>query len=162
MTAQEAFSLRKKLIENNHSVKIEASGYSMFPFMRNGDVQTISPVPMEDIQIGDVVVYERNNNWISHRVIDIQTTNNETTLTLRGDTSQQIDPPVTKENYIGKTVSFERNGKTIILDEIQNFNRRVVRLGYFRIAFLIGIKRLLFKFKNLKVKISHFTNSFLK
>lgn len=111
MNTQEATSLRKQLIENNHAVKIVASGYSMFPFMRNGDIQTISPVPIEEIQIGDVAVFERNNDWISHRVIDIRKINNETTLILRGDTCIQIDPVVTKENYVGKTVSFERGGK---------------------------------------------------
>ena len=77
MNAEEALSLRKKLIENNHSVKVVASGYSMYPFMRPGDVQTISPVPMEEIKVGDVAVFERNNDWISHRVIDIQNNNNE-------------------------------------------------------------------------------------
>ena len=89
MTTQEATSLRKQLIENNHSVKIVASGYSMFPFMRNGDIQTISPVPIEEIQIGDVAVFEHNNDWISHRVVDIRKRNSETTLILRGDTSMQ-------------------------------------------------------------------------
>jgi signal peptidase I len=115
MNAQEATSLRKQLIENNHSVKIVASGYSMYPFMRPGDVQTISPVPIEEIKVGDVAVFERNNDWISHRVIDIQNNNNEITLILRGDTSIQLDPLVTKENYIGKTVAFERRGKTRLL-----------------------------------------------
>jgi signal peptidase len=162
MTAQETLSLRKQLIENKHSVKIEASGYSMFPFLRKGDVQTISPIPIEDIQIGDVVVFEQNNNWISHRVIAIQKTNNEISLILRGDTSRFLDPTVTKENYIGKTVSFERNGKTIVLDEIRNVSKRILRQGRLRVFMLVVFKKLLFKFKNLQVKISHFTNSFLK
>ena len=77
MNTEEALSFRKKLIENNHSVKIEAAGYSMFPYMLPGDEQTISPVPIEDIAIGDVVVFEHANKWISHRVISIQNNNNE-------------------------------------------------------------------------------------
>jgi len=115
MNTEEALSLRKKLIENNHSVKIEAAGYSMFPFMLPGDEQTISPVPIEDISIGDVVVFEHDNKWISHRVISIQNNNNEKTLILRGDTCIQSDPLVTKANYIGKTVAFERRGETRLL-----------------------------------------------
>jgi|LauGreDrversion4_2_1035121.scaffolds.fasta_scaffold776510_2 hypothetical protein len=62
MNTKEDLSLRKQLIENNHAVKIVASGYSMFPFMRNGDIQTISPFPLEEIQIGDVAVFECNND----------------------------------------------------------------------------------------------------
>ena len=104
----------------------------MFPFMRNGDIQTISPFPIEEIQIGDVAVFERNNDWISHRVIDIRKTNNETTLVLRGDTCIQIDPLVTKENYIGKTVAFERVGKVYEVGSFVRKNKRIVRLGSLR------------------------------
>jgi signal peptidase len=147
MTAQEALSLRKQLIENNHSVKIEASGYSMFPFLRKGDLQTISPVPIEDIQVGDVVVFEHINNWISHRVIAIQRTNNEISLTLRGDTCMQIDSPVTRENYIGKTVSFERAGKVFFIDSLRKKNNRIVLLGVIRGAPLYIIKMIIMKLK---------------
>ena len=126
MNTQEATSLRKQLIENNHAVKIVASGYSMFPFMRNGDLLTISPVPIEEIQIGDVAVFESNNDWISHRVIDIRKTNNEITLILRGDTCIQLDPLVTKANYIGKTVAFERGGK--VYEVGSKKNKRIARV----------------------------------
>jgi signal peptidase I len=132
MNTQEATSLRKQLIENNHAVKIVASGYSMFPFMRNGDVQTISPVPIEEIKVGDVAVFERDNDWISHRVIDIRNTNNETILILRGDTCIQLDPLVTKANYIGKTVGFEREGKTRLLHskKYKVISKVVLLLGF--------------------------------
>ena len=149
MNTQEATSLRKQLIENNHAVKIVASGYSMFPFMRNGDIQTISPIPMEEIQIGDVAVFERNNDWISHRVIEIRKTNNETILILRGDTCIQIDPLVTKENYIGKTVAFERVGKVYEIGSFKRKNKRIVWLGALRITPLFVFKMFAMKLKNI-------------
>jgi signal peptidase I len=149
MNTQEATSLRKQLIENNHAVKIVASGYSMFPFMRNGDVQTISPVPLEEIKVGDVAVFERENDWISHRVIAIRKTNNETTLILRGDTCIQFDPLVTKENYIGKTVSFERNGTVYSIDNFKNKNKRIVQFGKWRVFPLFAFKIFLQKAKSL-------------
>ena len=142
MNTEDAISLRKKLIENNHSVKIVASGYSMFPFMRNGDVQTISPVPIEEIKVGDVAVFERDNDWISHRVIDIRKTKNEITLILRGDTCIQIDPLVTKANYIGKTVGFERKGEEFLLDskKYKSISRFIflVGKGYSYFFYLAG------------------------
>ncbi len=153
MNTQEATSLRKQLIENNHAVKIVASGYSMFPFMRNGDIQTISPVPIEEIQIGDVAVFERNNDWISHRVIEIRKTNNETTLILRGDTCIQIDPLVTKENYVGKTVAFERGAKTINLNNRKIASKRIIQLGLVRCYFLFYFKAALFVASRIKRKL---------
>lgn len=149
MSTQKDSSLRKQLIESDHSVKIVASGYSMFPFMRNGDIQIISPVPIEEIQIGDIAVFERNNVWISHRVIDIQKTNHEITLILRGDTCIQIDPLVTEENYIGKTVAFERNGKVYHLDAFERKNKRIVWLGAIRIAPLLFLKVLLIRLERI-------------
>ena len=148
MNTQEATSLRKQLIENNHAVKIVASGYSMFPFMRNGDVQTISPIPIEEIKVGDVAVFERDNDWISHRVIAIRNTNNETTLTLRGDTSIQLDPLVTKANYIGKTVAFERGGTVYSIDNFKNKNKRIVQFGKWRVLPLFAFKIFLQKAKS--------------
>lgn len=149
MNTLEATSLRKQLIENNHAVKIVASGYSMFPFMRNGDIQTIGPVPIEEIQIGDVAVFERNNDWISHRVIEIRKTNNETTLILRGDTIIQLDPLVTKANYIGKTVSFERSGKVYEVGSFKRKNKRIVLFGKLRVLPLFAFKIFLQKAKSL-------------
>ena len=153
MSTQKDSSLRKQLIESNHSVKIVASGYSMFPFMRNGDIQTISPVPIEEIQIGDVAVFERNNVWISHRVIDIRKTNNETILILRGDTCIQIDPLVTKENYVGKTVEFERGAKTINLNNRKIASKRIIQLGLARCYFLFYFKSALFIASRIKRKL---------
>ena len=153
MNTQEATSLRKQLIENNHAVKIVASGYSMFPFMRNGDLLTISPVPIEEIQIGDVAVFESNNDWISHRVIDIRKTNNETTLILRGDTCIQIDPLVTKENYVGKTVAFERGAKTINLNNRKIASKIIIQLGLARCYFLFYFKAALFIASRIKRKL---------
>jgi signal peptidase I len=152
MNTQEATSLRKQLIENNHAVKIVASGYSMFPFIRPGDVQTISPVPIEEIKVGDVAVFERESDWISHRVIDIQNKNNETTLILRGDSCIQLDPLVTKANYIGKTVGFERKG---ITHDIQNANRLIVFLGISRNIFLYLSKRTYFRLMYIKSGIKN-------
>lgn len=149
MNTKEDSSLRKQLIENNHAVKIVASGYSMFPFMRNGDIQTISPFPIEEIQIGDVAVFERKNDWISHRVIDIRKTNHETTLILRGDTCIQIDPLVTEENYIGKTVAYERDGKVYHLETFERKNKRIVWLGAIRIAPLFFLKVLLIRLERI-------------
>ena len=155
MNTEDAISLRKKLIENNHSVKIVASGYSMFPFMRNGDVQTISPVPIEEIKVGDVAVFERDNDWISHRVIAIRNPNNETTLILRGDTCIQIDPLVTNANYIGKTVGFERGTQTINLNDRENTSKRIIQLGLARCYFLFYFKSALFIASRIKRKLFH-------
>ena len=82
-------------------------------------------------------------------MIDIRITNNETTLILRGDTSIQLDPLVTKANYIGKTVAFERDGKVYEVGSFKRKNKRIVWLGALRITPLFVFKMFAMKLKNI-------------
>lgn len=82
-------------------------------------------------------------------MIDIRKTNHENTLIHRGDTCIQIDPLVTKENYIGKTVAFERNGKVYHLDAFDRKNKRIVWLSIIRIAPLFFLKVLLIRLERI-------------
>lgn len=108
-------SLRKEAILNGHSVKTIASGTSMFPFLRKGDLLTIEPLSMDKIKRGDVVVFECEEKWIAHRVIKINSNDGLAEFTTRGDARVSNDPPVRKENYIGIVSCLERNNKYISL-----------------------------------------------
>lgn len=101
-------SLRKQAIQKGHSVQTLASGYSMFPFLKKGDILTVEPVPMEMIKRGDVVVFERGEKWIAHRVIKIRVCAEGLEFLLRGDTCIAFDPVVKKNNYVGTVKVFNR------------------------------------------------------
>ena len=119
MNEQElSHKLRTEAIRQGHAVKTLAQGYSMFPFLRKGDILTVEPVPMEDIKRGDIVVFESNEQWIAHRVIRISDRNNEIQFLLRGDTNLQFDPVVNEGNYVGKVFSFQREKKSILVSSL--------------------------------------------
>lgn len=109
MNQQElSHTLRKEIIGQGRSVQIIASGYSMFPFLRKGDLLTVEPVPMDKIKRGDVVVFESEQKWVAHRVIQINHNPEGIEFLLRGDTCFAFDPPVNKENFIGAVSEFQR------------------------------------------------------
>jgi len=109
MTPEElSHKLRKEAISKGHSVQTVASGYSMFPFLRKGDILTIEPVPMEMIKLGDIVVFERGEKWIAHRVIKIRNSKEGFEFLLRGDTNLRFDSVVNSENYAGAVRIFKR------------------------------------------------------
>lgn len=108
-------SLRKEAISKGHSVKTIASGTSMYPFLRKGDLLTIEPVLMDEIKRGDVVVFESEEKWIAHRVIKIHSNDGLAEFTTRGDARVSTDPPVRQENYIGLVSYLVRNNKSISL-----------------------------------------------
>ncbi len=109
MNQQElSHALRKEAIKQGHSVQTVASGYSMFPFLRKGDLLTVEPVSMDKIKRGDVVVFESEEKWIAHRVIKIRNVTDGLEFLLRGDTRLAFDPLVNKGNYVGVIQVFSR------------------------------------------------------
>ena len=142
MNQQElSHALRKEAIKNGHAVQTLASGYSMFPFLRKGDLLTVEPVSMDKIKRGDVVVFESEEKWIAHRVISISNFLNTIELTLRGDTRLHKDPIVHLENYVGKVVGFKRNGKDNCSMEkttMKLYSLWIISTGRFRAGLLFS------------------------
>ena len=108
-------ALRKEAILNGHSVLTVVSGFSMYPFFRQGDILTIEPVSIDTVNLGDIVVYELKDIWIAHRVIQIISKKGEATLVLKGDTNLKNDSGVNAKNYIGIVQGIERSKKKVSL-----------------------------------------------
>jgi len=89
---------------------VVASG-SMIPELEVYDVLIVQGhEPFEDIEVGDVIVFNRpsdHNRVIVHRVASI-TNDDPKTLTTKGDANPASIPgtdfPITEEEYIGKVV----------------------------------------------------------
>ena len=87
---------------------VVASG-SMIPVLEVYDVLIVSGhEPFEDIQIGDIIVFDRpsdHNRVIVHRVVSI-ISDDPKTIRTQGDANQGSIPgtdyPITEEEYIGK------------------------------------------------------------
>ena len=75
---------------------------SMWPVLKQGDLVFIKGVhSKEDIQMGDIVVYQnaKSNTLVIHRVINL----NEDTLVTKGDANFTTDDPAAYADVIGKT-----------------------------------------------------------
>ncbi len=87
---------------------VVASG-SMLPELQVYDVLIVQGhVPFEDVQIGDIIVFDRpsgHDRVIVHRVVSI-TDDNPVTLRTKGDNNVASIPgtdfPITEKEYIGK------------------------------------------------------------
>jgi signal peptidase I len=80
------------------------SGHSMKPEFDVGDMVIIKPVKPEEIQIGDIIRYDRENISIVHRVIQIQNSNNGLVFITKGDNNNVEDPPVEQSTIKGRIV----------------------------------------------------------
>ena len=68
---------------------------SMEPTVKVGSLLVTKPVPAEDLQVGDVIVFRHSENpdtTITHRIAGIREENGERIFTTKGDASSNPDP----------------------------------------------------------------------
>jgi len=78
---------------------------SMVPIFSRGDMVIIKKITQEDIhklRINDIIEYRLDNYRVVHRIVDIKTTNGETSFTTKGDNNNAVDTePVSVKQVVG-------------------------------------------------------------
>lgn len=115
----ELYELGKELADAGASLHIEVRGWSMYPIIRNGDKIHVSPVAIDDINVGDVVFFRSGDRLLAHRVVGHAVDSGCTSLRTRGDRFRHEDPPFGQAELIGKVV---------IVSRTRGGSQRVVRL----------------------------------
>ncbi len=109
--------LARYILENDKSVRFQAKGWSMRPFIRDGDFILASPIKNSSIKTGDVVFYSPTGNKIAvHRIIKKYKKNGKMTVLIKGDACFGSSEKVEIQNVLGKVVAVERNGRQKRLD----------------------------------------------
>lgn len=91
---------RDELVKG-HSVLLPAKGYSMWPTLRPAAQLLIVNKPFGQIAIGDLIVFQKAEQVVVHRVVRFNLAAELKTVITRGDANWHVDLPVYKENYIG-------------------------------------------------------------
>ncbi len=91
----------------------EATGGSMWPFVRDGDVITVSPLSDTPPRLGDVVAFTRpeSGKLVVHRVVGKR----DGSYLIRGDGSPDCADVIPRANILGRVTRVERNGKRVHL-----------------------------------------------
>ncbi len=106
--------LTTELLSQGTTVRFRASGRSMYPSIREGELITVEPVRASDVKLGDIVLYRSERGPIAHRVVEIASRDTHV-FRLRGDASLSSDEPVGAEQILGRVVSVKRNGRAVQL-----------------------------------------------
>lgn len=78
---------------------------SMYPELSIGDVVFIRKCGINDIKIGNIIEYSLENQFIIHRVIDIDVEDSKFFITTKGDNNSSEDAnTVSEEQLIGKVI----------------------------------------------------------
>ena len=101
------------LMETRKMIELRAAGYSMYPYIRPGDICRFEP-PRHPLRKGQVaLVVSPRGVLFSHRLIGIKRVNGRLVYILRGDTNPHPDAPCAPEQVVGVLTSLVRKGKRV-------------------------------------------------
>jgi signal peptidase len=80
------------------------SGVSMEPTLKAGDLVIVQKSSTEDIHIGDLVLFNKSEKRVLHRVIDIDDSGVEAEVTTQGDANNVADEPIPVSGVQGKAI----------------------------------------------------------
>ncbi len=98
--------LMAAVLQNGTSFRFQASGSSMLPFIKDGDVLTLSNSNKRKIGLGDVVAFidPACNKLTIHRLVGIR----ENHFLIKADNSQRPDGWVGENAILGYIINIER------------------------------------------------------
>lgn len=101
------------ILEQGRPFRFRAPGASMTPFIRDGDVITITPFRDKRPRIGHVVAFRHPvlNKLLVHRIV---AQHGEGWL-LRGDNASEADGAVSHDSLLGRVTRVERDGRLVCL-----------------------------------------------
>ena len=106
-------TLLQAVLDKGVPFRFQATGFSMIPFVRDGDVITVAPLAGGTPGLGDVVAFVRPNTGklAVHRVVG----NLSSAFLIRGDNTQETDGLVPAGNILGRVTRVERDGRRVYL-----------------------------------------------
>jgi len=129
--------------EKGADFRFRASGTSMAPVIRDGDIITLSPLKGIKLVSGDIVAFlhPETGKLIIHRLID----ESPDTFLAKGDNSLDPDGLIPKPNILGVVTRIERNGFALFWPDIRRYPGAA--RFYFRIQQgFVNLKRGIFSF----------------
>ncbi|HNW38873.1 MAG TPA: hypothetical protein PKI44_00395 [Candidatus Omnitrophota bacterium] len=130
------FDLKEVLLENKTG-SFSVQGFCMYPCLRPADKLYISGKNAEQVKIGEIAVYRRNNRLFAHRTVSKGHDGKLNYIITRADTVKcGNDGRIFDENLVGVVSAIERKGR--ILGTESNPQSAVIEL-YLKI--FLGIRK---------------------
>jgi len=108
------YELIKAVLVTETPLRFHAKGFSMLPFIKDGDLVTLSPLTASRPGLGEVIafIHPETKRVVIHRIISKK---NGYSLILKGDNSTRKDILFQRNNILGYVTKVERDGKKVFL-----------------------------------------------
>lgn len=102
--------LFQTILKSGSGLRVRATGSSMTPFIRNGEVVTIRKTGQSSLRRGDIIFYRNSQGLpVLHRLI--RRDSKAHSLLSKGDALRYFDKPVSSEDVMGRVCLIEK-GRT--------------------------------------------------
>ena len=134
--------LTRELLQRGCNVRFRATGTSMQPAIRDGEVVTVAPWSGDAFAVGEILLCCVGQRPMAHRVVAVQPSDHGSpVLYLHGDNLCARDRPVRASDVIGRVLTVSRDGSDHPLDGPRRLVRvrRVARRLSLRLQRLVRI-----------------------
>jgi signal peptidase I len=100
--------LAGQVLRAGGKLRLRALGLSMLPSLWPGDILIIHSKTYEQVSRGDIVLYARGREFFVHRIIG--KSSDSQYLITQGDGLPKPDPPVSRQDLLGRVSAIERCG----------------------------------------------------
>ena len=105
-------SLADEVLSKGDTLRFRASGVSMQPFIRDGDILEIQPNGSELSRTTDIVLCKTpKGNLVAHRIVGIKPGEGCGKLIIQGDALGQPDGNIDQGEVLGRVVAVIRDGE---------------------------------------------------
>ncbi|MBI4614319.1 MAG: S24/S26 family peptidase [Planctomycetes bacterium] len=131
MRSIDQVGLAAELLERGLGVRVQARGYSMTPWILDGDVLDIEPLNGAAWRAGDILLCRRGEDrFVCHRLIRRLSRGGIPHVVLKGDWLLAPDRPIPADRCLGRIRSVERQGTRVLhLDATRPWAALLARLA---------------------------------
>jgi signal peptidase I len=123
--------LAAQVLRDSGKLRFRATGSSMLPAIRPGDILAVHRRQISETQLGDIAFFSCYGGVVAHRIIS----KGQDFFIAQGDSVPSPDNLVTTENFLGLVVSIERDGKSFVPSlypgALSGFMATVLKRSYF-------------------------------
>ena len=105
--------LLREVLEKGAAFRFKATGFSMTPIVKDGDIITVSPCRPRQLRSGDIAAFvsPASDRLVVHRIVGTQ----DESFFIKGDNAPGYDGLIHGSRVLGRVTRIERDGCNVRL-----------------------------------------------
>ncbi len=108
--ADSARSMAAEVLQSSGVLRLGVTGSSMLPTLWPGDIVTLVAIADEP-QVGEIILFQRRDQFVIHRVIRMASSAGQTQITTRGDCMDDEDSAIAASEVLGRVATVRRGAR---------------------------------------------------